>query len=92
MDVIGRDCALDADRARGRTAPTNAASCILRNDCNDAYREVRPSCRQRLAGAVSLTDEQWERVLWWLHKPVLPGPAKALDETIICAINAQRGQ
>jgi uncharacterized protein (DUF1778 family) len=44
------------------------------------------------AGALSLTDEQWERVLWWLHKPVLPGPAKALDETIICAINAQRGQ
>jgi hypothetical protein len=43
-------------------------------------------------GAVSLTDEQWECVLWWLHKPVPPGPAKALDEAIIRAINAQRGQ
>lgn len=39
-----------------------------------------------------LTDEQWERVLWWLHKPVPPGPGKALDETIIRAINAWRGQ
>lgn len=47
---------------------------------------------KQLKGAVSLTDDQWGRVLWWLHKPVPPGPAKALDESIIRAINAQRGQ
>jgi hypothetical protein len=47
---------------------------------------------QRLEGAVSLTDEEWERVLWWLHKPVPPGPAKALDETIIRKIANQWGQ
>lgn len=46
----------------------------------------------QLTGAVSLTDEQWNRVLGWLHMPVPPGPAKALDESIIRAINAQRGQ
>jgi hypothetical protein len=43
-------------------------------------------------GAVRLTDEQWARVLGWLHMPVPPGPAKALDESIIRAINEQRGQ
>jgi len=44
------------------------------------------------AGAVSLSDEQWERVLWWLHKPVPPGPAKDMDAAIIRAITTQRGQ
>jgi uncharacterized protein (DUF1778 family) len=44
------------------------------------------------SGAVFLTDEQWERVLSWLHVPVPPGPAKVLDESIIRAINAQRGR
>jgi hypothetical protein len=47
---------------------------------------------ERQQGAVSLSDEQWERVLGWLHMPVPPGPAKALDESIIRAINAQRGR
>lgn len=39
---------------------------------------------------VTLTNAEWERVLWWLHKPVPPGPAKTLDETIIRKIMAQR--
>lgn len=47
---------------------------------------------KQLEGTVRLTDEQWARVLGWLHMPVPPGPAKALDESIIRAINEQRGQ
>jgi hypothetical protein len=30
-----------------------------------------------------LTDRERERVLWWLHRPVPPGPMKELDEAII---------
>lgn len=48
--------------------------------------------RAHLAGAVSLSDAEWERVLWWLHRPVPPGPMKALDEAIIRAITSQRVQ
>lgn len=32
---------------------------------------------------VHLTKEEQERLLWWLHKPVPPGPAKELDERLI---------
>lgn len=32
---------------------------------------------------VILTKEERERVLWWLHHPVPPGPMKDLDEKII---------
>lgn len=33
--------------------------------------------------AVKLTEAERERMLWWLHQPVVPGPMKVLDETII---------
>lgn len=36
-----------------------------------------------LGKGARLTDAERERVLWWLHRPVAPGPAKVLDETII---------
>lgn len=41
----------------------------------------------QLAGAVRLTDAERERMLWWLHKPVPPGPMKELDEAIIRKLN-----
>jgi hypothetical protein len=47
---------------------------------------------ERLRGAVFLSDAEWKRVLWWLHKPLPPGPAKSLDEAIIRKITTQRGQ
>jgi hypothetical protein len=48
--------------------------------------------RDQLARAVHLTDEERERVLWWLHKPVPPGPAKELDERIIRKLNGGAGE
>jgi hypothetical protein len=63
----------------------------LRDYASEADEEVQ-TLRDQLRGAVALMDDQWDRVLWWLRKPVPPGPAKALDESIIRAINAQRGQ
>jgi hypothetical protein len=45
--------------------------------------EENQRLRQQLQGAVCLTDAERERMLWWLHKPVPPGPMKALDEAII---------
>lgn len=38
---------------------------------------------------VRLTDAERERVLWWLHRPVPPGPMKALDEAIIHKLNGK---
>jgi hypothetical protein len=35
------------------------------------------------AGAVRFTEEERERVLWWLRRPVHPGPMKVLDEAIL---------
>lgn len=55
-----------------------------------AQKDHIASLERELEGAVSLTREQWERVLWWLHQPVPPGPAKALDEAIIREISSQR--
>jgi hypothetical protein len=34
-------------------------------------------------GVVDLTDAERKRVLWWLHRPVPPGPMKELDVAII---------
>lgn len=42
-------------------------------------------------GAVSLSDDEWDRVVWWLSRPVPPSPMKALDETILRKIAAARG-
>jgi hypothetical protein len=39
---------------------------------------------------VHFTNEERERVLWWLRKPVPPGPMKVLDEAIIRKINGGR--
>jgi hypothetical protein len=47
------------------------------------------ACRQRLERA-RLTDEERERVLWWLRRPVHPGPLKALDEQIIRKIKGRQ--
>jgi hypothetical protein len=52
--------------------------------------EVVPA--SQLKGAVSLSDNEWNRVLWLLHRPTPPGPLKALDEAIIGKINHTRGQ
>jgi hypothetical protein len=46
-----------------------------------SFVEVVPA--SQLEGAVSLTDEERERVLWWLRQPVPPGPMKELDERIL---------
>jgi hypothetical protein len=35
------------------------------------------------AGAVRFTDAERDRVLWWLRRPVHPGPMKDLDEAIL---------
>jgi hypothetical protein len=51
----------------------------------DAPVEVVPA--DRLAGAVHFTDEERERVLWWLRRPVHPGPMKDLDERILRKLN-----
>lgn len=56
-----------------------------------AVLAVEPLIAEQLAGAVSLTDAEWERVLWWLHRPVPPGPEHALDGQIIRKITTQRG-
>lgn len=32
---------------------------------------------------VWLTKEERDRLLFWLHRPVPPGPAKVLDEQLI---------
>jgi hypothetical protein len=32
---------------------------------------------------VALTKEEQDRLLFWLHKPVPPGPEKELDERLI---------
>lgn len=41
---------------------------------------VRPRWSYR---CVLLTHEERERLLFWLHKPVPPGPAKDLDVRLI---------
>lgn len=38
----------------------------------------------------ALTDDELERVLWWLHHPVPPGPEKDLDVRIIFKLEAAR--
>lgn len=43
-------------------------------------------------GAVCLTDAERERLLWWLHRPVPPGPMKDLDVALIAKLTTGRGQ
>lgn len=57
-----------------------------------SWEATADAYRQQLQGAVCLTDSEWERVLYWLHKPVPPGPMKMMDEAIIRKITTQRGQ
>lgn len=54
-------------------------------------REDRDRWRDNAQGAVSLTDDEWDRVVWWLSRPVPPSPMKALDEAILHKIAAARG-
>ena len=42
-------------------------------------------------GAVCLSDDEWDRVVWWLSKPVPLSPMKALDVEILQKIAAARG-
>jgi hypothetical protein len=49
----------------------------------DGWEAVEVVPATQLEGAVSLTDEERERVLWWLRQPVPPGPMKELDERIL---------
>lgn len=46
----------------------------------------------QLRGAVCLTDAERERLLWWLHRPVPPGPMKDLDVALIAKLTTGRGQ
>ena len=39
---------------------------------------------------IDLTDDEWDRIVWWLSKPVPPSPMKALDETILRKIDRAR--
>lgn len=54
-----------------------------------AFKEENEALREQLRGAVCLTDAERERVLWWLHQPVPPGPMKELDEAIIRKITGR---
>jgi hypothetical protein len=64
---VGHACPADRDGIHIYAAPK--------------YMEVVPA--SQLTGAVDLTDAERERVLWWLYRPVPPGPMKELDEAII---------
>src|SRR3954470_12199613 len=92
MTVIRRDEWIKdtCDRAHGENWGGDHRSGFCKA-CADVYLTLNHVAAD-VRGAVHLTPEQWERVLWWLHKPVPPGPGKAMDEKIIRAINAQRGQ
>lgn len=61
------------------------------DECDEAVHYVPVVVEERLAeqlrGAVHFTDEERERVLWWLRRPVHPGPMKDLDEQIIRKLN-----
>lgn len=48
--------------------------------------------RNDARGAVHLTDAERERMLWWLHQPVPPGPMKDLDVAIIRKLTARGGR
>lgn len=39
---------------------------------------------------VTLTESEKNRILWWLHKPVPPGPGKEMDQRLIQKLS-QRG-
>jgi hypothetical protein len=41
------------------------------------------------AGAVRFTDAERDRVLWWLRRPVHPGPMKDLDEAILRKLTSE---
>jgi hypothetical protein len=91
LSLIEREKTLSAERMRRQDAAGWTRGAHIPGTSID-WRVEALALEAQLAGAVSLTDDQWDRVLWWLRKPVPPGPAKALDESIIRAINAQRGQ
>jgi hypothetical protein len=44
---------------------------------------IRAAAGPPVPDAVYLTDAERDRVLWWLRRPVPPGPLKDLDERII---------
>lgn len=60
-------------------------------DARDWAEKVRSLAVDR-DGAVSLSRDEWNRVLGLLHRPTPPGPFKDLDEAIINKINRARGQ
>jgi hypothetical protein len=89
MSLIGRRWLLTFD-SEGEPRDIGVGPTTAEERCGWTGGWVVPE--QQLQGAVCLTDAEWERVLCWLHKPVPPGPAKALDESIIRKIANQRGQ
>jgi hypothetical protein len=38
---------------------------------------------------VRFTDAERDRVLWWLRRPVHPGPMKDLDEAILRKLTSE---
>jgi Mg2+ and Co2+ transporter CorA len=76
---------------------------ISRRDIQEAKKEIDTLVRQlerrldRLEpslqeSTVSLTDDDWNRILWWLNTPTPPGKAKEMDIRIINKIRNQRGE
>lgn len=58
----------------------------------DDTRFIVAPLADELRGAVCLTDAERERLLWWLHRPVPPGPMKDLDVALIAKLTTGRGQ
>ena len=52
--------------------------------CRECGTKIDPYVTLRLTAA------ERDRVLWWLHQPVPPGPMKELDVAIIRKIQASR--
>jgi hypothetical protein len=48
---------------------------------------MRVPRRGAVGVTVTFTPEERERLLWWLRRPVHPGPAKELDERILRKLN-----
>jgi hypothetical protein len=83
MSVIGHGSGPDE-----RIAALREAGMKLAADCVKLEAE-RDELRRQLQGAVRFTDAERERVLWWLRRPVHPGPMKDLDERIIRKLNGR---
>ena len=81
-----------SDRSRPlyrQSAIEDAARCQHCPNLADERSYMCEDCASRADAEVQelrderLTHAERERVLWWLHRPVPPGPMKDLDEAII---------